>query len=118
MEKFRIREFQPQDKESVFSIWAMNQDLASGFAFVAETDASIEHEFYKNYFSAPAPVFLVAETLESKEILGWASVLNFIHNPILKRFIGEASIYLDRYYMDAEIGTALIKEAFLKASTT
>ena len=118
MEKFRIREFEPKDKESIFSIWAMNQDLATGFAFVAETDASIEHEFYKNYFSAPAPVFLVAESTETQDILGWASVLNFIHNPILTRFIGEASIYLDRYYLDVEIGTALIKAAFAKAATT
>ena len=118
MERFRIRKLQEKDKSSIFSIWAMNQDLATGFAFVADTDASIEQDFYKNYFSAPAPVFLVAETVETEEILGWASILNFIHNPILTRFIGEASIYLDKYYLDAEIGTALIKETFAQAAKT
>src|SRR6478735_2396594 len=118
METYKIREFQPKDQESIFKIWAMNQDLATGFAFIADTDADIEQEFYKNYFSKPAPIFHVVEDIASQEILGWSSVLPFIHNPIVTRFIGEASIYLDQLYFDGDIGSALMQHTFKFAEQT
>ena len=118
METYKIREFQLKDQESIFKIWAMNQDLATGFAFIADTDADIEQEFYKNYFSKPAPIFHVVEDIASQEILGWSSVLPFIHNPIVTRFIGEASIYLDQLYFDGDIGSALMQHTFKFAEQT
>lgn len=118
MEKYRIREYQPKDQENIFKIWAINQDLATGFAFIADTDADIEQEFHKNYFQEPAPIFFVVEDIATEEILGWASVLPFIHNPIVTRFIGEASIYVDPLYLDVDIGTALMQHTFKYAEQT
>ena len=118
METYRIRELQEKDKENIFRIWAMNQDLATGFTFVANTNANIEQEFYKNYFSTSTPVFFVAEDLETLEILGWASILPFIHNPIVSRFMGEASIYLNQDFWNADIGSELIRYTFKFAEQT
>jgi L-amino acid N-acyltransferase YncA len=114
MENITIRKSNESDFHRIFEIWLQNQDQAIGKKIESVSVEELKNELFQLFSKTPRSIFYVAE-LESNQIIGWQSLIPLFANPLISKYAAQSSTYVDRKFLNIDVGSALIKFAVTEA---
>src|SRR2546423_7937881 len=114
MVNINIRKSNENDFERIFEIWIQNQKQATGKEIPSTTELELKEELNRLFFHTPHSFFYVAE-LESKQIIGWQALLPLISNPFIGKYTAQSSTYVERNYLNMDVGSKLFEYALADA---
>src|SRR5689334_5210597 len=109
MSSIVIRNAHRDDFEAVFGIWLDSQQSATGIND-GSGNSEIKEEMNLRLFARGAYLY-VAEG-ESGEVIAWQAMAPLFTNPLYTRKILQSSTYVDKRFMNNDIGEQLFMHAF------
>ena len=114
MENFNIRISNETDFERIFEIWLENQTEAIGKQVQPAIIGKLKEDLFYLFSKTPSSIFYVAEAAPD-QIIGWQSLIPLFANPLMSKYAAQSSTYVDKKFLNVDVGTALVKYAVTDA---
>jgi len=113
MSNYKIRTALARDFDRIFEIWLENQVIATGKS-VERNMVEIFKKHLFHTFSLSNSHYYVAVS-NSNKVVGWQSLTPLFSNPNLSPYIAQSSTYVDKDFLNNDVGQSLFEYAYKEA---